>query len=487
MSDATLGATFTEQVTTTVAARAGVLVCGGGTAGCVAAIAAARNGADVLLLEASHCLGGMMTEGNAGLTKFISHGVDAEDQARIVRQLRQDPAAVQQVGGIPLEITHRLLEAGAAVGTGGTGASYVFTDSQAFKLLLYEMLEEAGVRLMLHAAAVGVLTCGDGPGGSRLSGVVAQTRAGRRAYLADYVIDATGDGDVAALAGVPFVLGVGPGDAVYQQELAPLGQMQAIGSMFRIGGVDLDRYMDHLRDHPEEFRVQRFGLMSHGEVLEAYDRGEMTVFQGVMPSGRQFQVYNYPRPGIVVGCISLKGSRNGLDPTQLTRAEYDVLLTTRDLVAQLQASVPGFERAFVLDTPRAGVRETRHVQGEYTLDVMDVLTGRDFDDAVGRGGHPVDIGPLPQEVEEVGPRSSWYFHIPYRTLVAARLDNLLLAGRCTSATREAAGSLRPTVPCMVMGQAAGTAAALLCGSGGAARDVDVTALRQHLRDQGAVL
>ena len=476
------GSTFIQEVETTVAEKVAVLVCGGGTAGCVAAIAAARNGADVLLLERDHFLGGMMTKGNAGLTKYIVHGTDADEQAKIVEKLRANPAEVQLVGGIPLEITHRLLEGKAAMGTAGTGASYVYTDSEAFKILLYEMMREAGVRVVLHSMVCDLLV-----EGNAVTGVVTQTKAGRLAYLCDYVIDATGDGDVAALAGVPFALGVGPGDAVHKQKLAPLGQMQNIGSMFRIGNVDFDRYIDHLREHPEEFSPQRFGLMTYVEMLEAYAKGEMVIFIGTTPSGRQFQVYNYPHPGVMIGCISLGGSRNGLDLSELTRAEYDVMIETRDLVAQLRESVPGFERAFVLDTPKAGVRETRHFRGEYVLDIADVLTIREFEDAIGKGCHPVDIGPIPDEVEQLGQRNAWYFNIPYRILVATGCDTLLLAGRCTSATREAAGCLRPTVTCMVMGQAAGTAAAMLSGGGQAVRDIDTRSLRDLLREQGAVL
>ena len=482
MSDYPVGSTIAQQVATTVVRQADVLVCGAGTAGCVAAIAAARNGADVVLIERDHFLGGMMTEGNAGLTKYIVHGADENRQAEIVRQLREDPAPVQLVGGIPLEITHRLLESGSAVGTNGTGASYVFTDSQEFKILLYEMMIEAGVQIVLHSMVCDVLS-----DGRVIDGVVTQTKTGRTAYLGDCVIDATGDGDVAALAGIPFVLGVGPEDAVYQQELAPLGQLQSMGSMFRIGGVDFDRYIAHLREHPEGFTIQRVAQMTYEEMLQAYEEGEMVIFLGTTASGRKFQVYNYPHPGVMIGCISIPGSRNGLDVDALTRAEYEVMLEARGLVADIRKSVPGFEGAFVLDTPRAGVRETRHVKGEYTLNIMDMLTIKEFEDTIGKGCHPVDIAPVPREVEEMGQRDAWYFNIPYRTLVASGCDNLLLAGRCTSATREAAGFLRPTVQCMVMGQAAGAAAAMLCRSGQAARDLDTAELRETLREQGVVL
>jgi glycine/D-amino acid oxidase-like deaminating enzyme len=470
-----------QTVTAKVHGRWNVLVCGGGTAGCVAALAAARNGASVALIEKSYFLGGMMSAGNAGLTKYIIHARTAEEQTGIVEQLKTDPANVQLAGGIPMEITHRLLAQKDAIGTYGTGASYVYTDSQAFKILLYEMMREAGVTVYFHTFACSVLH-----DGKRLAGVIAETKGGRLAFLADQIIDATGDGDIAALAGVPFVLGVGENDAVYRQGLVPLGTLQNVGSMFRIGGVDFARYVAYLRDHPEAYAVQRFGLMTYEAFLKAYDEGDMIIGTGITPSGRKFQIYNYPRPGIMIGCISIKGNRDGTNLADLSQAEYDIMVEARALVQAIK-ELPGFENAFVLDTPQAGIRETRHVQGEYALTVMDIVTGRSFADGIGKGCHPVDIGPLPQEVTDHPIGAGWHYNIPYRCLVASQVDNLLLAGRNTSATREAAGCLRTTVACMVMGQAAGTAAAMLSQTGCAARDIDVDALRQILHEQGAIL
>lgn len=184
-----------------------VLVAGGGTAGCIAAIAAARNGASVLLVEGRGFLGGMMTGGNVGLTKYIVHEKNEAEYRRVWAQLATDPSSVQIVGGIPIEVTKRLIDMKAAIGTHGTGGSYVFTAQQDFKWFLLEMMKEAGVKLLLHSLIVDVIK-----DGNTLKGIVVENKSGSQALLARAFIDATGDGDVAAKAGAPFVVGVGPND-----------------------------------------------------------------------------------------------------------------------------------------------------------------------------------------------------------------------------------------------------------------------------------
>lgn len=478
-----VGSEFNKVISNKVAGKADVLVCGGGTAGCVAAIAAARSGASVILLEQEYYLGGMMSEGNAGLTKFIMHAKDARTQAKIIKMLRKDPSKVQLVGGIPMEITHKLIEKKAAVGTAGTAASYVYTDSQEFKILLYDMMMQAGVRVLLHAFICDILM-----ENNRINGVVIETKMGRQAYLGKCIIDSTGDGDVAAMAGVPFVVGVSPEDAVFKQRLCKLGELSRIGSMFRIGGVNFNRYITYLENNPEAFDIQRVGLMTYEEFIEAYKDGEMIIGKGVTGSGRKFQIYNYPHPDIMIGCISIENPRNGLDIEELTRAEYEVMIAAKNYVTELRKSVPGFEKAFVLDTPQAGVRETRHILGEYKLNVMDIVSQREFNDTIGKGCHPIDIKPLPKEAEDMKKCDIWYFNLPYRSLVAKNVINLLLAGRCISSTREAAGCTRPTVPCMVSGEAAGTAAAMFVKENvPKVRDVDIKKLRMKLKKQGVIL
>lgn len=487
-----VGDIIKKEVTAEIVGEFDVVVCGGGTAGCAAAIAAARSGAKVVLLEASPFLGGMLTEGNGGLTNYVYHGKDTETQTKITERLRVNPKSAQVVGGIPLEFVHRLIKRGAAIGTAGTAGPYVYTDCQEFKILLFDMMYETGVEVFLHSPICDVIV-----EDSNITGVVTQTKLGRRVYLGKQFIDSTGDGDVAALSGVPFVLGVGEEDSVYKQGLMKLGDQHAMGAMFRIGGVDFDRYIEYLKDHPEEYRATRAGQMTFEEFLRSYEDGDMINSLGFMGDG-WFQIYNYPQKGIMVGCLSMPDAnaddagsfvnRNGLDVKDVTLSEYETMVEARRMVEKMKNNVPGFENAFVLDTPRVGVRETRHIIGEYRMNIVDVLNRVEFPDSIGKGSHPIDVHPVPAEVKNMVKPEEWSFDIPYRCMVPKNINNLLVAGRCASATREAYGCIRPTAQCMVLGEAAGAAAAILCKDGTSkAKDIDIQKLRSLLKENGVVL
>ena len=506
-----IGDKIRQEVTSEVVGIYDVVVCGGGTAGCTAAIAAARNGAKVALLEATSVLGGMLTYGNAGLTNYVYHGKDADTQAKITERLRKKPKSAQIVGGIPLEFAHRLLKQNDAVGTGGTANTYVYTDCQEFKILLFEMLKEAGVDIFLRSPICDVIMQDNS-----ISCVVTQTKLGRRAYAAKQFIDSTGDGDVAALSGVPFVLGVGEDDSVYKQGLMPLGAQHGMGSMFRIGGVDFGRYIEHIRNHPQEYKPTRAGQQTMDEFIIAYENGEMMNGLGTMLSTEEFdrasangeiihphkllgtqwfQIYNYPREGIMVGCLSMPEvwegenivNRNSLEVKDITRSEYDTMIAAREKVNRLKENTPGFENAFVLDSPM-GIRESRHIVGEYKLNIIDILNKVEFPDAIGKGSHPIDVWPIPAEVNNMTKPEEWSFDIPYRCMIPKNIFNLLVAGRCASATREAYGCIRPTAQCMVLGEAAGTASAILCKNGiTRTKDINTDELRRVLKSNGVVL
>jgi ribulose 1,5-bisphosphate synthetase/thiazole synthase len=474
-----IGSTYTATVSAEVTADVDVVVAGGGTAGVVAALAAARTGATILLVERANRLGGMITAGNAGLTKYTLHDKRPEAYRKLIANLADDPASVQVAGGIPMEITKRLIAMGAALGTSGQAGTYVFTSPEEFKVLLLDMMQDAGVRLLLHSLIVDVVK--DGPA---VRGIVVENKAGRQVLLAKMVVDATGDGDVAAQAGAPFIVGVGPDDPCAKRMGMAPGTMGHMGVMFRVGNVNLSMLFEHLKTHPKQFSMQSCALMALDEAYEAHLKGEMMTINVKCPT-HSCQIYNTPIPGVVTLCCPCyEGS--GLDVEDLTLGEIALVKEVFRRVTEMKTSMPGFENAFLLDMPEIGVRETRHIQGEYVLNIEDVLSQRDFPDTIGRGGHPIDVGPVPKELKD-RPMTSWSFNMPYRALVAKGVDNILLAGRCISATHEAFGCTRPTVQCMITGQAAGTAAAMCVAQNRKPRDLDPKELRKRLVADGVVL
>jgi len=477
--DLAVGTLYKTQVTAHVTDGADVVVAGAGTAGCVAAIAAARTGSDVLLVERSGYLGGMMTSGNAGLTKYIVHEKSQTDYREVVKQLATDPASVQVVGGIPMEITQRLIDSGAGIATNGQPGSYVFTSQADFKYLLLEMMEEAGVRLLLHSLIVDVAM-----NGLSISGIVVENKAGRQVILGRTFVDATGDGDVGALAGAPCVVGVAPGDLAADSG-TPLGAMHPMGIMFRMGNIDMQSCFEHLFEHPEQFVPQPFALMALAEAYESFRRGDMMTIN-ITGIGHRFQIYNTPAPGVfTLCCPSFEG--DGLSAEDLTRGEIALMHEVRKRIGEMKRELPGFENASLLDCPELCVRETRHFRGEYVLTIEDILSMREFDDTIGKGCHPIDTRPVPEALKQYPLPHRWSFNIPYRALVPKSVDNLLVAGRCISCTHEASGCIRPTVQCMITGEAAGVAAAICAEHGTPARELDTGNLRATLAAQGVVL
>ena len=474
-----MGDVHWSTVEARVVAEAEVLVAGGGTAGSVAAIAAARNGADVLLVERRGFLGGMMTAGNAGLTKYIVHEKGQTEYREVLAELERDPAAVQMIGGLPMEITQRLMDMGAGIGTHGAAGSYVFTAQADFKYLLLTMMEEAGVRLLLHSSIVDVVR-----EGNAVKGVVIESKSGRQVLLGEVLIDATGDGDVAALSGAPYVIGVAEGDVAADAGTS-LGSMQAMGIMFRMGNIDMERCFEHLLEHREQFGPQPFALLGLDEAYNAFQRGDMMTIN-ITGIGHRFQIYNTPIPGVFIFCCP-HFYGNGLSVEDLTQGEIVMMHEIRKRVGEMKASLPGFEDAYLLDCPELCVRETRHFRGEYVLDIEDILSQRAFEDTIGRGCHPIDIQPIPDSLKTHPLPRRWYFNIPYRCLLPKQVDNLLLAGRCISNTHEASGCTRPTVQCMVTGEAAGTAAAMCVAERTAPLALDPRRLREQLASRGVIL
>ncbi len=445
-----------------------VCVAGAGTAGCIAATAAGRAGAKTILIEQSGYLGGMMTFGNAGLTKFIPHGNDPEKNKEILSMLDEDPSSVQVVGGIGMEIVERLRDSGGAVTRGGNAGSYVFTDPCKFSLLLLDMLEDSGVKVLLHSFCAETVKKG-----SRVEGVVVENKTGRQIFNSSYFVDATGDGDLAYKSGCSTIA-----------NQASSGR-HSMGAMFRAGNVNLDKTVAFLKDNPDRFGLQPFSLMTLDELVEQWEKRQMVCFF-VKAGGHNMQIYNSPNEGVVTLCCSCYNG-DGTDIEDLTAGQLAMMRTVNERVEIMRKEVPGFENSFLIDMPSVGVRESRHIEGEYVLTAEDILNDKEFEDTIGKGGHPVDIRPIRPEIEKYNYGRQWVYNIPYRCLAAKGVDNLLLAGRCISNTHEASGCTRVTAACFVTGHAAGTAAAVANEQKISLQALDTALLRAKLKEQKAVL
>jgi hypothetical protein len=440
-----------------------VLVVGGGNAGCAAAIAAARHGARTLLAERYGFLGGTATAAMVGPWMTFHSG-----RERIV-------------GGIAQEIVERLVRAGASPGHIADSSDYVPTitpfDPEIHKALLFEMMREAGVRLLLHAYVVDALVDGDTVVGARFA-----TVGGMREYRGRVVIDTTADAYVAASAGVPT------------QQGDDRGRVQPASLMFRLSHVDLTKLAAYVRMHPDQMRTS---LKTHERTAPALTAvaGLSALWQqaredGIVDVPRELvSFFISPYPDEVTVNMTRVVDIDPLDPDDLTRAEVEARLQTTQLLRFFRERVPGFEHARIAATgTQIGIRESRRIVGRYTLTRDDVLQARRFDDAVARSAYPIDIhNPSGSGTTTQRLREGESYEIPYRCLVPINREQLLVAGRCISTTHEALASTRLTPTVMTLGQAAGTAAALSRGARVRVGDVDVAALRAELVRDGVDL
>lgn len=450
---------FVDQLKTYPATD--VLVVGSGPSGLGAAISAARNGArSVRIIDRFGFVGGNMTAGLVGPC-MTSFSLDGE---------------IQLVRGIFDEFVRRMEDSGGALhpsrvdsGTGFSGFM-VFGhervtpfDPEAAKYVGMQMLEEAGVELMLHTFAADVVT-----EGRTVRGVVVANKDGLGYVPATLVIDCTGDGDIAARAGARFDYGR-EGD----------GAAQPMTLFFRIKNVDDDAVDAYYRSHPEN----RFPF--EDIVTAAREDGSYTIPR------RGVQLFRTPEPGVWRINTTRVLGRDGTDVADLTAAEVEARHQVADLLDFFRKRLPGLENCELLDTAATiGVRESRRIRGAYTLTFEDLQEGRHFDDVIGVAGYPVDIhnpksgdGPFDDGI----PPTANIYEIPFRTLTPVDLDNVLLSGRCLSATHEALAAVRVMPPCFAMGEAAGVAAAWAARAGANVHDTDISALQQQLLAQGAYL
>ncbi len=415
--------------------RAPLVVVGAGPAGCAAAISAARLGTEVWLLERYGFPGGMATTG------LVHPWMTYYSGDRPI------------IGGLFAEVVERLRQRAAFQDGAHFGMRHHCFDPEALKQVLLGMLLEAGVKLLLHT----FLADAQAQEG-RVYSLLTASKSGLVEIRPQMVIDASGDGDVAAWAG-----------AAYEKGRPEDGLMQPMTMHFRMGGVDFSRMPSR-----EEMSALYVQAKASGEIV--CPRENLLWFETTIPDQVHF---NTTRVTHV----------DGTSRDDLVRAEIEARRQTEEIAAFLRRKVPGFEKAYLSHTaPQIGVRETRRILGEYILTGEEVLGGRKFADGIALGSYPIDVHNPAGEgtiMKHLPPGE--FYSIPYRCLVPREVNGLLVAGRPISTTHEAHASTRIQPICYATGQAAGVAAALALKRGLQPRELAVGELQETLRNQGAIL
>ena len=451
---------LTETLHTPVRCVCDVIVCGGGTAGVAAALSAARCGAEVVLIEHNGYVGGTLVNGAGPLHSFFN-----------LYNAYPETGRHQVVRGIAQELVDKLEARGQSPGHmeqrrgGGYDSVITLIDWEGCKALMLELLEQAGVHLLLHTDAVGVTKQGD-----RIDGVIIQSKSGRELIRTKTVIDTTGDADVAELAGC---------------ETENRCTTTTVGMPFSMQNVDMKRLLAYLEAHQliTQLVIGEEQTPGNEAIRLGFDLKKVPEFTEFMERTGVWGPLGYALHTGEFTYINAASVRavDATDVEVLSRAEVTLRLQVAELSRMLIRYIPGFEHAYVSWTPnKIGVRLTRIVQCEHVMTLQEITEGARFPDEVFLYGFH-DCAP------RITIRDGKWYGFPYRALVPLKVEGLLVAGRCVTREWEAHMSTRNTVSCISQGQAAGTAAALCAQSGTLPRQIDVVALQKKLREQGVVL
>ena len=436
-----------------VVAETDVLVVGSGPAGLAAAVGAAREGVDTMLVERYGCLGGVITQvGVEGLSWYRYEGtVDVE--------------------GIGIEFEKRAREMG---GTAQEPYSLgQALDAELFKVVADQLVQESGIVPLLHCLAVEPVMDGD-----TIRGVITESKSGRRAVLAQRVVDASGDADIACRAGAPCAK-------------TPRDEMMGVTVLFSCAGVDRARFQAYVQEHPSYFRDWGKGWTIRTSGKE----------EDLLSPYLQEPFHRAREEGLVSGTLAgLAGTWGRLTETgdatnmnmvymlgydctdvwDLTGAEIEGRRQAMIALRALQAYVPGFEAARLRSFGMTlGTRDSRKIEGHYRLTGYDVQNQARFEDS---------IGIFPEFIDGYGllvlPTTGRYFQVPYRILVPQKVENLLAAGRCVGGDKDSHAATRNMMCCTVTGQGAGVAAAVSVRDRVRLSSVDIHRVQRALENQG---
>lgn len=426
-----------------------VVVLGGGPAGIAAAVAAGRAGATTLLIERYGFLGGMGTAG--GVTNFCGlHANRFGKMDQVVHGIADDLlAGIARLDG--LKEPHTVF---------GKIQAQAY-DTAAYKLAADQLLLDAGVKILFHSLGAGVAMGAPG----QIDTLFIETKSGRRAVRGKVFVDGSGDGDLAVWAGAPFELGDGAGSMMFPSTMFRINDVHRNAEAERawepIAGMMQAATRDTGREFPRQtpiIRPQKHGIEWRANITQVANKDGSAV--------------------------------DGTDADQLTYGEIEGRRQVRETFAFLRENVPAFADAYIVDLPpQLGIRETRRIVGDYQVTEDDVLQCASFPDTIGVNGWPIEdhvAGDIIFRWPDI-PGSRGFNQLPYRMLLPQTVDNLFVVGRCASMTHRGQSAARVSGACFVMGEAAGTAAAMVLQGNGGCRDVDVGVLQTTLANNGVYL
>jgi hypothetical protein len=459
-----IGSVELKPRTAQIAASTDVLVVGGGPAGIGAAVGAAQAGARVVLTERYGFLGGAAT------AQLVNPFMSAHTQEPILRtggKMTLYPVdhghGERVIKGLLVELMKRLLDKNGAIEPSQETGFLMPFDPEILKIVLMDLVDDSGVEVLLHSFASTYIPDKDYPA------VVFETKSGPVIIKAKCIVDCTGDGDIAVLAGAPFEIG---------RENDGLTQPMTL--YFRMAGFQKEPFFNYVKLHPEQW-YGVFGL---------WDLIKKAGLEGMPDLPREdLLMFTSPHPNEVSVNSTRVVKVLGVDVWDLSRAEWESRRQMMQVAHFLTSYVPGFENSYPVQSGvQVGIRETRRIIGDYKLCGEDIIEARKFPDCIARCAYPLDIhNPLGKgtRIERLPPGES--YDIPIRSLFPKNCDRLLVAGRCISGTHEAHSSYRIMPEAMATGQAAGVSAAFCALENTDIRALKVNVIQYELLRQGVDL